>query len=85
MKMAKKQEQTVICTACNKEFTGMAKSSPLGFDVFDCPHCRQKVFYPMPKSYVTGFIAALVIIGIFSVYVILQGRIPLQVYWLFSR
>lgn len=41
------KEQHVICTHCQQEFDATPKKSLLGFKKYKCPHCGNKVLYPM--------------------------------------
>ena len=41
------KESRIICTNCQQEFYAIPKKSLLGFKKYSCPHCKEKVLYPM--------------------------------------
>jgi DNA-directed RNA polymerase subunit RPC12/RpoP len=71
------KKQKIKCAKCKTEFEDKAKRSFLGFLLFTCPKCSEKITYPLTGGY--RIIYWLVVIGLilYSISALSQGAIPI--------
>lgn len=60
-------EKQVTCTKCNKRFAAVPKVSFCGFEKFQCPHCRETVFYPLIRKSLYWIISSTIGVILFFV------------------
>ncbi len=71
------KKQKVVCIKCKTEFEDKPKQSFLGFQVFTCPKCAEKITYPLTGGYRLIYWFVLIGLILYSVSAISQGSIPI--------
>ena len=67
----------LICAKCKTQIKDRPKRSFLGFQLFTCPNCNEKIEYPLTHTYRAIYWLIAIIFILYSISAILQGAIPM--------
>ena len=65
----------VQCTHCQHQFKETPERSFLGFQKLDCPHCHEKVIYPLTSGFRTTYLIIVAVIALSIIGSLSQGQI----------
>ena len=65
----------VQCTLCQHQFKESPQRSFLGFQKMDCPHCHEKVIYPLTSGFRTTYLIIVAVIALSIIANLSQGQI----------